>query len=450
MTITTPTNEAEQAVLGSMLIDATCIKNVMTSLRPEDFYLTQNIEIFETIRTMFQREQPIDALTVIAEMERNGTYDAVTTRAYLAELMEVTPTSANVLEYADIVKAHSRRRRLQEIGHSLTDDLVSPPDELIASAAERIADLQRSSKAEDLLLSTQDSMLPFLDELASPRSTIKTGYSSFDETLGGGMVRGGLFVIAARPGMGKTTLALNFAESISRTGGVLFVSLEMSTHQLMGKRFARITGIDSTRFMFPETLTERDWQRIAAATAELGKSNLFINRRPGASVADIEEMARSVPNLRAIFVDYLGLVAPERTGSRYEQTSEISNRLKQIANRLDIPVVALCQLSRANEKRESKRPILADLRDSGAIEQDADTVVFVYRDDYYTPVDEHKDPWAAVPIDLIIAKNRHGRCGVCRLEAQLYTSIIREASSFGEPSHEPIFSEIPEQGDEPF
>lgn len=444
--------EAEQAVLGSMLIDASCVASVMEKLRIDDFALRQNQDIFSTIRTMYQGAQSIDGVTVAAAMERTGTYNPVTTRTYLAELMEVTPTSANVLEYADIVRDQARRRKLVDALREAEAGTGRSTDDVLATLSGQIERLRQDGTQKAVILSTSECISPFLDALAAGRrATIATGLPSLSNALGGGLIRGGLIIIAARPGMGKTTLALNIAEAIGSEGaGVLFVSLEMSPAQLIAKRFARLTGIDNARLTLGDQLTEREWEKIAEATGTLSKSGIFINRHPGASVADIESMARQMPNLQAVFVDYLGLVSAEQTGSRYETTSASSNELKQLAIRLNVPVVLLCQLSRANEKRESKVPQLADLRDSGAIEQDADVVIFLYRDDYYTSVDERKDPWAAVPIDLIIAKNRHGGCGVCRLEAQLHTSVIREAPSFDEPPHEPMFFEIPEQGDEPF
>lgn len=445
--------EAEQAVLGSMLIDAGCVASVMEQLRVDDFALQQNRDIFSTIRTMHQGARSIDGVTVAAEMERNGTYDSVTTRTYLAELMEVTPTSANVLEYADIVRDHARRRKLIDAMHDVEDGAGRSTDELLAALRGQIEQLQQDGNSEHrAILSTGECSTAFLDELASQRApAIPTGLPSLSNALGGGLIRGGLIVVAARPGMGKTTLGINLAESIGAEGaGVLFVSLEMSPSQLMAKRFARLTGIDSTRLTLGDQLTEREWQKIAEATGTLSKSGIFINRRPGASVADIEQMSKQVSNLQAIFVDYLGLVRPEQTGSRYETTSATSNELKQLAVRLNVPVVLLCQLSRANEKRESKVPQLADLRDSGAIEQDADVVVFLYRDDYYNQADEHRNPWAAVPLDCIIAKNRHGACGVCRLEAQLHTSIIREPSLDDEELNEPLFTDAASSSDDPF
>lgn len=445
--------EAEQAVLGSMLIDASCVADVMEKLCSDDFALPQNRDIFLTIHAMHQSERVIDGVTVAAEMERNGTYDPVTTRTYLAELMEVTPTSANALEYADIVRDQARRRKLTDALREAEDGAGRSTDELIAVLRGQIEQLQQDGSQErKAILSTGECSTAFLDELASQRApAIPTGLPSLGNALGGGLIRGGLIVVAARPGMGKTTMALNIAEHIGAEGaGVLFVSLEMSPSQLMAKRFARLTGIDSARLTLGDQLSEREWQRVAEATGVLSKSGMFTNRRPGASVADVESMAQQVPNLQAIFIDYLGLVRADRDGSRYETTSATSNELKQLAVRLNVPVVLLCQLSRANEKRESKVPQLADLRDSGAIEQDADVVVFIYRDDYYSSAEDHRDPWAAVPLDCIIAKNRHGATGVCRLEAQLHTSVIREPALDDEELNEPLFTDAASSADDPF
>ena len=251
-----------------------------------------------------------------------------------------------------------------------------------------------------------------------------SGYPQLDALLGGGFLNSGLYIIAARPGMGKTTFALNIADQFD--GNVLFVSLEMSTEQVTAKRLARVAGLPSSTLLMRDNLVDGEWEKVADASSKLAKSGMVVNRKMGVTVSEIGLMARSVKNLTAVVVDYLGLIRSDVRGSRYEQVSQISADLKQLAISLDVPIIALSQLSRASEQRTDKRPSLADLRDSGAIEQDADGVLLLYRGDYYE-LSQDKKPGEPSLIECTLAKNRHCRTGRVFFNAYLAVNRIKEA-----------------------
>lgn len=295
---------------------------------------------------------------------------------------------------------------------------------LIAQTSGAVEALTRSA-VEGRCVSSADMIDSFYKALerreSGKRNVVSSGYGNLDNALGGGFLRGGLYIIAARPGMGKTTLGLNIADNIS--GGVLFVSLEMSTDQITAKRLARVSGIPSNRILMGDGLTENEFRRIGEAASRLYDSGVSVNRHMGAKVSEIGVMARSVKDLSVVIVDYIGLIRPERESvSRYEAVTEISGALKRLAMSLDVPVLALAQLNRANEARANKRPTLSDLRDSGAIEQDADGVLLLYREDYYSK----EDTGLPSPVECEIAKNRHGATGLVGFNGYLATSRFTE------------------------
>jgi len=417
--------EAEQAVLGSMLIDANCVRDVMEKLRPEDFYLRQNREVFETIYTMFLYSRPIDALTVVGEMEKNGTYDDATTRAYLAELMEVTPTSANVLEYADIVLDKALLRAVATAAGEITalvQDGTGGAAAVLESAEQKIYAVRRGRSAQDMerIGPVLQGVLDHLAELSAAGGTIQPGlpigFSAVDEKTSG-FGRSDLVLLAARPGMGKTSLALNISLNVAKSSGkaVAVFSLEMSKEQLVSRILSNEATVESRRLM-TGNLREADWNRIANATTVLSPLDIRIDDNPLLTVADMNAKCRRIDNLGLIVIDYLQLMTSAggsigaRVENRQQAVSDMSRMLKIMAKELGVPVLCLSQLSRANEKREDKRPVLSDLRDSGAIEQDADIVMFLYRDDYYKEDSEQHNV-----AECIIAKNRHGATGKVNL-----------------------------------
>ena len=416
--------EAEQAVLGAMLIDATCIKEVMDKLRPDDFYLKQNRDIFETIQSMFLYSKPVDGVTVAGEMELNGTYDPNTTRNYLVTLLETTPTSANVLEYADIVRDKSLMREVRRAAENISrmvDDGTGGASNVLDAAEQGIYAVRRgrSSQGMERIGAVLQGLLDHLNELsASGGKTLpglSTGLSAVDNKISG-LNKSDLVLLAARPGMGKTSFALNLVLNVAKATNkaVAVFSLEMSKAQLVTRILSSESLVELKR-LITGNLRESDWMKIADAASNLSRLDIQIDDNPLLTVADMNAKCRRVENLGFVVIDYLQLMTSAGGKSysgenRQQAVSDISRMLKIMAKELQVPVLCLSQLSRANEKREDKRPMLSDLRESGAIEQDADIVMFLYRDDYYNE-DSEKHNIA----ECIIAKNRHGETGKVEL-----------------------------------
>ena len=418
--------EAEQAVLGSMLIDANCIKDVMEKLRPEDFYLRQNREIFETIYSMFLYSKPIDGVTVAGEMERNGTYDENTTRNYLVQLMEVTPTSANVNEYADIVRDKALLRAIATVASDITgmvQDGTGGASAVLDAAEQKIYAVRRGRSAQNMeqISVVLQGVLDHLAELSATGGKtlpgLSTGLSAVDDKING-LSKSDLILLAARPGMGKTSFALNIATRVAmqQKVPVAIFSLEMTKEQLTNRILSSEAGIDSQAFR-TGALRAEDWEYLALATEKLHDAPIYMDDTSGITITEMKAKIRRVnqdparPNVGLIVIDYLQLMTTgQRSENRVQEISSITRNLKIMAKELQVPVLCLSQLSRANEKREDKRPMLSDLRESGAIEQDADIVLFLYRDDYYNE-DSEKHNIA----ECIVAKNRHGETGKVEL-----------------------------------
>ena len=411
--------EAEQAVLGSMLIDAECVKDVMDQLRPEDFYLRANREIFETIYSMFVYSKPIDGVTVAGEMEKNGLYND-NTRSYLLQLMEVTPTSANVMEYAKIVRDKALMRAVATAAGDITamvQEGTGSAGDLLEAAEQKIYAIRRGRSAQSMVtigVVLQDVMERLAELTAAGGEKVpglSTGFSAVDSKING-LNDSDLLLLAARPGMGKTSMALNVALSAAKESGktVAIFSLEMSREQLVTRLIATEGLVENTRLV-TGNLRESDWVKIAEAASALSRTDIRIDDNPLLTVADMNAKCRRLDNLGLVVIDYLQLMTSAggkgySGENRQQAVSDISRMLKIMAKELQVPVLCLSQLSRANEKREDKRPMLSDLRESGAIEQDADIVMFLYRDDYYNEDSEKRNI-----AECIIAKNRHGETG---------------------------------------
>ena len=411
--------EAEQAVLGSMLIDAECVKDVMDQLRPEDFYLRANREIFETIYSMFVYSKPIDGVTVAGEMEKNGLYND-NTRSYLLQLMEVTPTSANVMEYAKIVRDKALMRAVATAAGDITamvQERTGSAGDLLEAAEQKIYAIRRGRNAQSMVtigVVLQDVMERLAELTAAGGEKVpglSTGFSAVDSKING-LNDSDLLLLAARPGMGKTSMALNVALSAAKESGktVAIFSLEMSREQLVTRLIATEGLVENTRLV-TGNLRESDWVKIAEAASALSRTDIRIDDNPLLTVADMNAKCRRLDNLGLVVIDYLQLMTSAggkgySGENRQQAVSDISRMLKIMAKELQVPVLCLSQLSRANEKREDKRPMLSDLRESGAIEQDADIVMFLYRDDYYNEDSEKRNI-----AECIIAKNRHGETG---------------------------------------
>ncbi len=408
--------EAEQAVLGAMLIDADCINDVMDKLQPEDFYIKQNREIFETIYTMFSYGKPIDGITVADEMQKNGVYDELTTHKYLAQLIEITPTSANVMEYVAIIRDKSLLRSLARAAGEILTQVQEGGGEANATleaAEQKVFAIRRGRSAQEMVPIAQ-VIKPVLDDINELSASkvglrgISTGFSGLDAKIHG-LGSSDLIILAARPGMGKSSFAMNIATNVARSTGktVAVFNLEMSKEQLVTRLLSSEGLVENTR-LTTGRLSTSDWGKLMQAARSLKTMDMRLDDNPMLTVADMNAKCRRLDNLGLVIIDYLQLISASggksyAGESRQQAVTDISRMLKIMAKELNVPVLCLSQLSRANEKREEKRPVISDLRDSGSIEQDADVVMFLYRDDYYNKDSEEKSM-----AECIIAKNRHG------------------------------------------
>lgn len=412
--------QAEQSVIGSILVDSACLPAVEAELRADDFAMEINREIYRAALTLSHRSEPVDPVTVLEELTRSGVQ---VQRDYLLELMDITPTAANAGEYAKITHRNAMRRAAGLLGQEMVDAAGrhEDPEQILGQAAQRLHELQNGGIRSDLHTSSE-SILAFYEHRAAVEEGktpgfVSTGYRDIDTALGGGLLCGGLHILAARPGMGKSTLALNIAERVAERGGaVLFVSLEMSEREVTAKRLARVCGIPSTRLLMGR-IDEAEGRRLAEASARLSRAPMVTSDKPVVTVDDVVSMARKVRGVCLVVVDYMGKLDPgdRKNVGRTEYMTEISGALKNMARMLRIPALVLAQLNRKSEDRSDRRPQLSDLRDTGAIEQDADTVIFLYREDYYQGKDRSEDPFAPSPLEVIVEKNRHGPTGRCEM-----------------------------------
>ena len=435
--------EAEQAVLGSMLIDARCVPEVIDQLRSDDFYVRQNREIYDTIYSMFNYSLTIDPVTVLEHMKQNGVYDENTSRGYLLQLMDTTPTAANVVEYIGILKDKTLLRRVAEAAGDLTALIQQGTEtgqDILEAAEQRIYAIRQGRAARGLIpiSNVLIDVYDRLTELAASESAIpglSTGLTDLDRAISG-LNDSDLILLAARPGMGKTSFALNVLLHAGKFSGktAVFFSLEMSREQLAMRLISNEAFVDNKKLVTGK-LGDEDWDKIALASAALGRSKILIDDNPSLSVADMNAKCRRVDNLGLVVIDYLQLMQSAGGKQRYsgenrqQVVSDISRALKIMAKELNVPVVCLSQLSRGPESRTDKRPMLSDLRESGAIEQDADIVLFLYRDDYYNEDSERHNL-----AECIIAKNRHGETGKVELqwlpEYTTFSSIDRTHSEY--------------------
>ena len=397
--------EAEQAVLGSILIDPRCVSEVIDKLRPGDFYIRQNREIYETIYTMFNYSLTIDPVTVLENMKRNGCYDESQSRGYLLQLMDTTPTAANVGEYIEIIKDKTLLRQVAEASGELTaliQEGTGTGQEILDAAEQRIYAIRQGRAARGLTPISQViiSVYDRLAELASSDQAIpglSTGLRDLDRAISG-LNKSDLILLAARPGMGKTSMALNILLEAGKRSGkqVAFFSLEMSREQLALRLISSECFVDNKKLVTGK-LSDQDWENVAAAADALNRSTILIDDDSSITVADILAKCRRVENLGLIIIDYLQLMQSSGGKSRGNENrqqivSDISRALKIMAKELDVPVLCLSQLSRANESRQ-------------------DIVLFLYREGYY-----NKDSDNPNLAECIIAKNRHGETGKVDLQ----------------------------------
>ncbi len=414
--------EAEQAVLGSILIDSRCLTDVIGLVRPEDFYLQQNREIYETIYTMFNFSQTVDPVTVLDKMRELGVHHD-NSRDYVMQLMQITPTAANAVRYANIVREKAMLRGLADASGEISQmvyDQVGSPSEILESAEKKIYALRKGEHNESLehIGVTLHKVFDRLTELSQSDSAIpgmSTGMRDLDKKING-LNKSDLLLVAARPAMGKSAFALNLALNVAKKYNktVAMFNLEMSREQLAMRLLAMESFVDGQK-MATGKLTEEEWSKLCMASASLSQTDIRIDDNPSITVAEMNAKCRRLENLGMVVIDYLQLMNGSGYGkggdSRVNVVSEISRSLKIMAKELNVPVICLSQLSRGPESRTDKRPMLSDLRESGAIEQDADEVLFLYRDEYYNENTEDKGV-----AECIVSKNRHGEVGTVKLQ----------------------------------
>ena len=414
--------EAEQAVLGSILIDSRCVADVIGVLKSEDFYLQQNREIYDTIYTMFNFSQTIDPVTVLDKMRELGVYHD-NSRDYIMQLMQITPTAANAVRYAGIVREKSMLRGLAKAADDIAEAVQAQegaPADILELAEKKIYALRKGERGDSLehVGTVLQQVFDNLRELSQSDSAIpglSTGMRDLDVVING-LNKSDLLLVAARPAMGKSAFALNLGLNVAKRykKTVAIFNLEMSRVQLAMRLLATESFVDSKK-MATGKLTEEEWSRLAMASVSLSQTDIRIDDNPSITVADINAKCRRLDNLGLVVIDYLQLMNGSGYGkggeNRVTVVGEISRALKIMAKDLNVPVICLSQLSRAVESRPDKRPVMSDLRESGAIEQDADEVLFLYRDEYYNPNTEEKGV-----AECIVSKNRHGETGTVKLQ----------------------------------
>ena len=415
---------SEQAVLGAILGDPRCVADIIDKLRPEDFYIQKNREIFETIHTMFSYSRTIDPVTVLEALKQNGYDRDGQAWDYFLQLMDNTPPGYNVDEYIGFIKDKALLRQIAGTAGELLSMVQGGTDsgQTVLDAAEQRIYAIRQGRTSRGLTPIADVIVSVYDRLAelaaSDRSItgLETGLRDLDRALSG-LNNSDLILLAARPGMGKTSMALNILLNAGKKSGkqVAFFSLEMNKEQLALRLISSECFVDNKKLVTGK-LTDQDWENVAAAAEALSRSTILIDEDSNITVADILAKCRRVENLGLIIIDYLQLMQSSGNKSRGNENrqqivSDISRSLKLMAKELNVPVLCLSQLSRANESRQDKRPMLSDLRESGAIEQDADIVLFLYREGYYNR--DSENPNLA---ECIIAKNRHGETGKIDLQ----------------------------------
>jgi replicative DNA helicase len=426
--------EAEEAVLGALLIDPDAIIRVATVLRPEDFYREKHGWIYDVDLGLHERREPIDFLTVCEELENRNQLVEVGGPAFITSLINAVPTSVHAEYYAHIVERTATLRRLIDaasqiavLGYQETDDV----DEVVDHAEQILFGVSQRRIARDLVpikqvLSEYYDRIEYLTRHRGEMIGIPTGFGDIDKLLGG-LQRSDLIILAARPSVGKSSLALTIAHNAAKKHNqrIALFSLEMSSEQVVQRLISAETRIDSQRLRRGE-IAEDEWGRFMKATGDLADTLFFIDDTPGISALELRTKARRLHaefGLDLIVVDYLQLMRGDtRSENRVQEVSYISRALKALARELNVPVLALSQLSRGVESRTDKIPILSDLRESGSLEQDADVVVFIYRDEMYNENTERKNI-----ADVIVAKHRNGPTGKVALYFQKELALFREA-----------------------
>ena len=441
----TPPNsiEAERSVLGAMLQDPNAVMQAAEALTAEDFYQPQHRELFDAMMKLFREQTPVDLITADSELSRRGTLEGVGGTAYLIELSQYVPTTANVKAYITLVAEKSTLRRLIHASQEISQECFSqqsPLQETLNHAEKAIFDIVMKRSSGDTLVHVKNVLyntyanIEELSKLKGRVSGVPTGFAALDNMLTG-LHGGELIILGARPSMGKTSLAMNIAAHAALTAGksVAVFSLEMPREQIALRVLCSEARVDMQKVR-QGTLSGDDWMRLARALGPIAGSNMYLDDTAGISPSQLRSRCRRLMmdhGLDLIVVDYLGLMhADGKAENRQLEVSEISRQLKAIALELKVPLLACAQLSRASTARVDKRPALQDLRDSGSIEQDADVVMFIHREGYYDPNCEEKNVG-----EIIVSKQRNGPLGTVKVawlsEYTTYANLAPEASGYG-------------------
>jgi replicative DNA helicase len=404
--------EAEQSVLGSILIDPDRFNDIVDLIRADDFYLEENRQIYLAMQELYLKSRTIDVITLIDTLVKLGVYSDDDSRRYIKIIAQIVPSAANIRDYARIVQNKSLLRRLIEVCTEISEDAYSEKDEietLLDSAEQKIFAIAEGKERKGFI-HIKEAILQEYEHLNLLRSDkdaatgMPTGFKDLDDVLVG-MSAGDLVLVGARPGMGKTSFAMNVATKVAMRSGkaVCVFSLEMSAQQLVSRMMSSEALIDSYKLRTGE-LNKDEWAKLARATSMLSECNILIDDTSGITVTGMKAKLRRVKDLGLVVIDYLQLMQSDRRNdNRVQEVAEISRGLKLLAKDLKVPIITCAQLSRGPESRTDKRPMLSDLRDSGAIEQDADVVMFLYRDEYYNDKEDQHNV-----AEIIVAKNRHG------------------------------------------
>jgi replicative DNA helicase len=424
--------EAEQAVLGAIFLEPASLTLASEVLIPEDFYRAAHQKIFKAMLTLSDKGEPVDLITVTSELADAKLLEEVGGVSYLSDVANSVPTASNIEYYARIIEEKSILRRLIRTATTIAQDGFSREDEvdaLLNEAEKNIMEVARRKNAgafkniKDVLVETYDN-IETLHTRVGDVTGIPTGFLELDK-MTAGFQRNDLIIVAARPSVGKTAFALNIAQNVATKTeeNVAIFSLEMGAEQLVMRMLCAEGNIDAQRLR-TGSLTAEDWGKLTMAMGSLSNSGIYIDDTPGIKINDIRSKCRRLKQdtgLGMVLIDYLQLIQGSGSSkdNRQQEVSEISRSLKELARELKVPVIALSQLSRGVEQRQDKRPMMSDIRESGSIEQDADIVAFLYRDDYYDKESENKNI-----IEIIIAKQRNGPVGTCSL------AFVKEYNKF--------------------
>ena len=421
--------DAEQAVLGSMVIDPNCINEVAVQVRSEYFYIPQHREIYSAISSMYELSQSIDFISLLERLKKDGVYDETGGKEYLTKLVQTVPSSANVMTYVGIIREQYYQRALMGAAQGIIKDInenTMDSGRLLDSAEQRIFEIRDGREIGGLThikdvisAETYDRLTKINDpETRDDYIGIPSGIGTLDKMITG-LNKSDLIILGARPGMGKTSFALNIARNVAVNAGktVCFFSLEMTRDQLAQRMLSSEAAIKSEKLRTGE-LEPEEWTRLTQAGENLSKAEIYFDETSNITVPEMKAKLRRMKRVDLVVIDYLGLMhSPRQNDNRVQEISEITRSLKIMAKELKIPIIACAQLSRGTEtKGKSHKPALSDLRDSGSIEQDADIVLFLYRDAYYdSEKNSDEDLSDESKAECIVAKNRHGETGVIQL-----------------------------------